>query len=103
MRFLLIILLLICACSPGIGQTVFSIRVEASINPGTASYIRRAINKAAENKAECLIIHLNTPGGLLKSTRQIVSDILSAPLPVVVFVSPSGSHAASAGVFVTMA
>jgi membrane-bound serine protease (ClpP class) len=82
---------------------VSSIRVQESINPATASFIRRAINKAAADKAECLIIHLNTPGGLLKSTRQIVSDILSSPVPVVVFVSPSGSHAASAGVFVTMA
>jgi len=103
MRFYTIILLLFCAWSPGIAQTVFSIRVEASINPATASFIRRAINKADASKSECLIIHLNTPGGLLKSTRQIVSDILSAPIPVVVFVSPSGSHAASAGVFITMA
>ena len=103
MRFYTIILLLICACSTGEAQTVFSIQVGSSINPATASFIRRAINKAEAGKSECLIIHLNTPGGLLKSTRQIVSDILSAPLPVVVYVSPSGSHAASAGVFITMA
>lgn len=103
MRFYTIILLLFCACSTGIAQTVYSIRVEATINPATASFIRRAINKADADKSECLVIHLNTPGGLLKSTRQIVSDILSAPVPVVVFVSPSGSHAASAGVFITMA
>ncbi len=103
MRLLNTILILLCLCTVGMSQAVYSIRVEGSINPATASYIKRSIKHADKNNAECLIIHLNTPGGLLKSTRQIVSDILSAPLPVIVYVSPSGSHAASAGVFVTMA
>jgi membrane-bound serine protease (ClpP class) len=53
--------------------------------------------------AECLIIYLNTPGGLLKSTRVIVAGILESKVPVVVYVYPGGAHAGSAGVFITMA
>ncbi|TDH29193.1 nodulation protein NfeD [Segetibacter sp. 3557_3] len=84
-------------------QKVISIKVDGSINPASASFIKNGIDKAAAEKAECLIIHLNTPGGLLKSTRVIVSDILGSPIPVIVYVSPSGAHAGSAGVFITMA
>lgn len=85
------------------GQEVTSIKVDGSINPASAGFIKNAIQKASKNRSECIIIHLNTPGGLLKSTRVIVSDILESPVPVVVFVSPGGAHAGSAGVFVTMA
>jgi membrane-bound serine protease (ClpP class) len=79
------------------------ISVDGSINPSSAEYINSGIKHAVENNAECLIIKLNTPGGLLKSTRVIVSDILDSEVPVVVFVYPGGSQAASAGVFVTLA
>jgi len=84
-------------------QKVVSIKIDGSINPASAQFIKNAIDKAAEEKAECLVIHLNTPGGLLKSTRVIVADILESPVPVIVYVSPSGAHAGSAGVFITMA
>ncbi len=84
-------------------QKVVSIKVEGSINPASAAFIKNAIDKASNQKAECLIIHLNTPGGLLKSTRVIVSDILESSIPVIVYVSPGGAHAGSAGVFITMA
>jgi membrane-bound serine protease (ClpP class) len=84
-------------------QKVVSIRIDASINPATADYIHSGIEKAVGQNATCLVIHLNTPGGLLKSTRVIVSDILQSPVPVVVYVSPGGAHAGSAGVFITMA
>ncbi|GAA0562809.1 nodulation protein NfeD [Chitinophaga japonensis] len=79
------------------------IKVDGSINPVSADYIHRGIQRAQEEKAECLLIQLNTPGGLLKSTRVIVSDLLEAPVPVIVYVAPGGAHAGSAGVFVTMA
>lgn len=79
------------------------IKVDGSINPATADYIQTGIKKAAEERAECLVVQLNTPGGLLKSTRVIVSDLLESRIPIVVYVSPGGSQAASAGVFVTMA
>jgi len=79
------------------------ISIDASINPASAEYINSGIRHAREKKAECLIIKLNTPGGLLKSTRIIVTDILDSEIPVVVFVYPGGSQAASAGVFITLA
>ena len=84
-------------------QTVLSITIDGAINPTVAAYIQRGIEKATSKNAECLIIHLNTPGGLLKSTRVIVGEILDSPVPVVVYVSPGGAHAGSAGVFITMA
>jgi len=84
-------------------QTVISLKIDGSINPASADFIHNGIEKATREKAECIIIHLNTPGGLLKSTRVIVSDILESPIPVIVYVSPGGAHAGSAGVFVTLA
>src|SRR5690606_25752470 len=84
-------------------QNVVGIRVDATINPAVADYIHRGIEEANKQQAACLVIELNTPGGLLKSTRVIVSDILQSPVPVVVYVSPGGAHAGSAGVFITMA
>jgi membrane-bound serine protease (ClpP class) len=83
-------------------QKVTSINIDGSINPATAAFIQRGIEKAKKENAQCLIIHLNTPGGLLKSTRVIVGNILESPVPVVVYVSPPGAHAGSAGVFITL-
>jgi hypothetical protein len=68
----------------------------------TAEFIHHAIAKAETKKAECLIIHLNTPGGLLKSTRNIVGDIMESSVPVVVYIAPAGADAGSAGVFITL-
>ncbi|MDQ3277733.1 MAG: nodulation protein NfeD, partial [Bacteroidota bacterium] len=84
-------------------QKVVSVTIDGSINPASASFLQNAINKAANEKAECLLVHLNTPGGLLKSTRVMVSEILQSRVPVIVYVSPGGAHAGSAGVFITMA
>ncbi|MBO9199728.1 MULTISPECIES: NfeD family protein [Niastella] len=102
-RFLLYCFLLVFISGPLYAQKVLSIKLDATINPATADFIHRAIEVAQKDKATCLIIHLNTPGGLLQSTRVIVSDILESPVPVVVYVSPGGAHAGSAGVFITMA
>ena len=84
-------------------QTVISIKIDGTINPVTASYIHRGIETATSEHATCLLIHLNTPGGLLNSTRTIVSDILESHVPVIVYVSPAGAHAGSAGLFITLA
>ena len=84
-------------------KKVISLQIDGSINPASAAFIHNGIEKAGKENAACLIIHLNTPGGLLKSTRVIVSDILESPVPVVVYVSPGGAHAGSAGVFITLA
>ena len=89
--------------SPINAQSVVSITINSSINPVTAAFIHDAIEKTNREKAACLLIHLNTPGGLLVSTRVIVTDILGSPVPVIVYVSPAGAHAGSAGVFITMA
>ena len=85
------------------GRIVEIINVDGIINPASASYIHEAVTRANKEKAECLIIELNTPGGLLKSTRIIVSDIFGSKIPVIVYVAPSGAQAASAGVFITLA
>jgi len=84
-------------------QKVISIKVDGTINPVVAGFIHRSIESAAGENAACLLIHLNTPGGLLKSTRNIVGDILESRVPVIVYVSPAGAHAGSAGVFITLA
>ena len=77
--------------------------IDAGINPATADFIRESIATAHHDKAQALVIELDTPGGLLDSTKSIVKDLLGAPLPVIVYIAPSGAGAASAGVFVTMA
>ena len=81
---------------------VIVINVDGTIQPASANYIHSGIQKAIRENAECLIVKLNTPGGLLKSTRVIVTDFLQSKIPIVVYVSPSGSQAASAGVFITI-
>jgi membrane-bound serine protease (ClpP class) len=84
-------------------QQVILLKIDGAINPASAAFIERGIESAMEKNAECLIIQLNTPGGLLTSTRIIVSAILESKIPIIVYVSPSGAHAGSAGVFITMA
>lgn len=103
-RFFVSLVLLAFVSSAGTGQTkVQVITLDASINPATADYIHERILGAEKAGAECLVIRLNTPGGLLKSTRVIVSDLLASTVPVIVYVAPGGSQAASAGAFVTLA
>lgn len=85
-------------------QEVLFARIDdAAITPVTADFLINAMNEAAEIGAVCLIIELDTPGGLMQSTREIVKEILSSPVPIVIYVAPSGARAASAGVFITMA
>src|SRR2546426_11418386 len=79
------------------------IKIDGAIGPATASYISRSIDEARTQNAQCLVIELNTPGGLLDSTQTIVQSFLGSPLPVVVYVAPTGSTATSAGCFITLA
>ncbi len=79
------------------------LEIKGVINPVTANYINRGINQAEEANAVACVIQLDTPGGLDTSMRDIVKGIVDSEVPVVVYVSPAGARAASAGVFVTMA
>ncbi|HEX9144116.1 MAG TPA: nodulation protein NfeD [Candidatus Binatia bacterium] len=79
------------------------ITINGSINPAVDDFIRESIGRAKTDGAQALVIQLDTPGGLLNSTRSIVKELLGAPVPVMVYVAPSGAGAGSAGVFITMA
>ena len=83
--------------------TIDVLHAEGVINPVLVDYIERGINQAEEDNAVACIIQIDTPGGLDDSMRDIVKNIVDARVPVVVYVSPSGARAASAGVFITMA
>jgi membrane-bound serine protease (ClpP class) len=85
------------------GGTAVSIELTGSIDPATEAWIDSALADAEEDGDELVIIRLDTPGGLDTSMREIVKDIIAAPMPVVVYVSPDGARAASAGLFVTQA
>ncbi|HIJ59653.1 MAG TPA: nodulation protein NfeD [Nitrospirae bacterium] len=81
---------------------VHVIKINGVINPASAEFVSRSIQKARDKNANLLIIELDTPGGLDTSMRSIVKDISASPIPIVVYVSPSGARAASAGVFITL-
>lgn len=85
------------------GPTIDVLHVKGVINPVLVDYIERGIDHAESTNAIACIIQLDTPGGLDTSMRDIVQNIVGARVPVVVYVSPSGARAASAGVFITMA
>src|SRR5688572_17115770 len=85
------------------GPHVDLITIDGSINPAVDDFIRESIGRAKAGDARALIIQLDTPGGLLSSTRTIVKELLGTPVPVMVYVAPSGAGAGSAGVFITMA
>lgn len=84
-------------------ETVELIQLNGVIGPATASYVTRAIKHATGQGAQCLIVQLDTPGGLLDSTKEIVQAIYASPVPAVVYVAPAGATAGSAGCFITLA
>lgn len=98
----LLLLGLLCVRPVGAAHAA-RIGVDGAIGPATADYIARACRVAAEEGAVCLIVELNTPGGLLDSTQTIVQTLYASPVPVVVYVAPAGASAASAGCFITLA
>jgi membrane-bound serine protease (ClpP class) len=93
-------LLLFAALTVLSSGEVLKIVVNDAIHPITDEYIGRAIAEAEHNKDQALLIEINTPGGLLESTRDIIEKILASPVPVIIYVTPSGSRAASAGFFI---
>ena len=108
-KFLLLIALFALA-GPAWGQSqaapaphVDLIVIDGTINPAVDDFIRESIGRAKTNGARALMIQLDTPGGLVDSTRTIVKEMLAAPVPIIVYVAPSGARAGSAGVFITLA
>ena len=79
---------------------VLKIAINDAIQPVTAEYIGRALDLAAANHDQAVLIEINTPGGLVDSTRDIIEKIVASPVPVIIYVTPSGSRAASAGFFI---
>jgi len=105
-RFLPLLVLLSTCVSPAAGaspEEVYDARVEGIIAPSLAEFIVSAIRKAEDGGAHAIIFELDTPGGLDTSMRVIIKEILRSPVPVIVYVSPSGARAASAGAFITIA
>jgi membrane-bound serine protease (ClpP class) len=84
-------------------EKICFIKISGAIGPATASYIARSLEEASSRNAQCLVIQLNTPGGLLASTQVIVQNLLASQVPVVVYVAPAGATATSAGCFITLA
>ena len=101
--FLIFLMTCNISLSAATSNHVTVIRIEESINPGTAAFLARGTQQAVEDGAVLIVLELDTPGGLVSSMRTMVKTIMNSPIPVVVYVSPSGAQAASAGVFVVMA
>src|SRR5581483_2408632 len=97
---LLVIALVGLAVPTRAGAEVLKIRIDDTIHPITDEFIGRAIHMAEQNKDSALLIELSTPGGLADSTRDIITKITTSTVPVIVYVTPSGSRAASAGFFI---
>jgi membrane-bound serine protease (ClpP class) len=93
-------LLALFATSLASANSIVKIRVDDTVQPITAEYIDRAIEHARQTNADAVLIELSTPGGLLDSTRAIIQTILASPVPVIIYVAPSGARAASAGFFI---
>jgi membrane-bound serine protease (ClpP class) len=100
--------LVVCAglhsadAAPVAGARVVELRIDDEIEPIVAEYITEGIDEAARSNASLILITMNTPGGLGESMREIVQHILRSPVPVVVYVAPTGSRAASAGFFILL-
>jgi membrane-bound serine protease (ClpP class) len=104
----LILTLGICAAAAGAAQTppagrVLVVDIGSAIGVATARQLARAIDQAKKERATAILIRLDTPGGLVSATREIVRDLIAAPVPIIVYVAPSGARAASAGTFIVYA
>ena len=99
----LVIAALWCACGFAAAAPVILVPLEGAIGPASAHVVKRAIERAPKDGAELVILQIDTPGGLDTSMREVIKAILASPVPVAVFVAPSGARAASAGTFILYA
>jgi membrane-bound serine protease (ClpP class) len=99
---MLALLIGIAVCPPALAGTVQVIKIDGIIDNSVSGYVKSSLETAQKSGSQALVIELNTPGGMLDSTKQIVQDFLDSDVPVVVYVSPAGASAASAGMMVTL-
>src|SRR6266700_3375707 len=99
-RFPLIVLIFVFLLSICSAADVLKVVIDDTIQPVSAERIERALDLAAAHKDDAVLIELSTPGGLMTSMSEIVQKILASPVPVIIYVTPSGTHAASAGFFI---
>src|SRR5437868_9527046 len=93
-------LLVLLAVAVSADADVVRIVVDGTINPVSAEYIDRGIARASDQHAQAILIEIRTPGGLADSTREIIAKMLASPVPVIVYVYPTGSRSASAGFYI---
>ncbi len=105
LRWLVLVLapLLVMASSGARAKDLLVVSIDGSINPASADYLLAAISRAESENAAALLIELDTPGGLVSSTQDIIQAMLNSSIPTIVYVTPRGATATSAGTFITLA
>src|SRR5688572_359661 len=104
-RMALALLSVIVSITPALGAPppVFVVPLQGPIGPATSDFVHRALERAAREKAQLVVLRTDTPGGLDTSMREIIKDILASPVPIATYVAPGGARAASAGTFILYA